>query len=262
MKVRVDTPLDAGADAHGATNELSPTHDGAQESVIYEQDLVDYLLQNPSFFERNATALAQIRLISPHGKRAVSLQERQAEILRERIKQLEQQLMQLIRNGNENGVIAERLLNWAEDLMGLASLAEKEAQIANLIAQRFAVPQAALKLWKTQEPQKTPTVDGGASFQADAELQNWVNALVEPYCGDCPAGLHLQDLLGKPDAVACVAVLPLRPPVAAQPSGSMRPSPTLGALVFASPDPQRFHSGMATDFLQRIAAIAAAALQH
>jgi hypothetical protein len=33
-------------------------------------------------------------------------------------------------------------------------------------------------------------------------------------------------------------------------------------LVLASPDPQRFHAGMGTEFLQRIADIASAALSR
>ena len=35
-----------------------------------------------------------------------------------------------------------------------------------------------------------------------------------------------------------------------------------GMLVLASPDPQRFESGLATDFLERIAELASAALSR
>jgi len=48
-----------------------------------EQDIANYLRGNPAFFERQADLLAEICLISPHGQRAVSLHERQAELLRE-----------------------------------------------------------------------------------------------------------------------------------------------------------------------------------
>ena len=36
----------------------------------------------------------------------------------------------------------------------------------------------------------------------------------------------------------------------------------LGSLVLASPDPQRFSAGMGTDFLERIAELASAALSR
>ena len=55
---------------------------------ITEADIAHYLANNPAFFERHAELLASITLTSPHGQRAVSLQERQMEMLRERIKGL------------------------------------------------------------------------------------------------------------------------------------------------------------------------------
>ena len=39
-------------------------------------------------------------------------------------------------------------------------------------------------------------------------------------------------------------------------------TPAFGMLVLASPDPQRFASGMGTDFLERIAELASAALSR
>jgi hypothetical protein len=51
---------------------------------ITEDDIANYLANTPGFFERHAELLASIQLASPHGQRAVSLQERQMEMLRER----------------------------------------------------------------------------------------------------------------------------------------------------------------------------------
>jgi hypothetical protein len=56
-----------------------------------------------------------VQLTSPHGNRAVSLQERQAEMLRDKIKVLEHRMMDMIRHGNENMVLADRLQRWARD---------------------------------------------------------------------------------------------------------------------------------------------------
>jgi len=42
-----------------------------------------------------------VQLNSPHSHRAVSLQERQAEMLRDKIKGLEGRIMEMIRNGTE-----------------------------------------------------------------------------------------------------------------------------------------------------------------
>jgi len=56
--------------------------------------------------------------------------------------------------------------------------------------------------------------------------------------------------------VTSLALLPLRPGAA----GST--APAFGMLVLASPDAQRFRSGIGTDFLERIAELASAALSR
>ena len=57
---------------------------------ITEADIANYLASTPDFFERHAELLAAVHLSSPHSNRAVSLQERQAEMLRDKIKAIEQ----------------------------------------------------------------------------------------------------------------------------------------------------------------------------
>ena len=76
---------------------------------ITEADIANYLANNPAFFERHAELLASVQLTSPHGQRAVSLQERQMEMLRDRIKGLEKKIVEMIRNSQDNGAIADRL---------------------------------------------------------------------------------------------------------------------------------------------------------
>ena len=74
---------------------------------ITEQDIANYLANNPGFFERQAELLASIQLTSPHGQRAVSLQERQMEMLRDKIRGLEKRIIEMIRHSQENEAIAE-----------------------------------------------------------------------------------------------------------------------------------------------------------
>ncbi|MDB5826844.1 MAG: hypothetical protein JWQ73_1064, partial [Variovorax sp.] len=74
-------------------------HNNAAMNPITEDDIANYLANTPDFFERHAQLLGQVQLTSPHGNRAVSLQERQAEMLREKIKALEHRVMDMIRHG-------------------------------------------------------------------------------------------------------------------------------------------------------------------
>ena len=63
---------------------------------ITEDDIANFLVHTPDFFVRHAEVLAQVRISSPHGQRAVSLQERQADMLREKIRALETRLMEML----------------------------------------------------------------------------------------------------------------------------------------------------------------------
>jgi uncharacterized protein len=59
--------------------------------------------------------------------------------------------------------------------------------------------------------------------------------------------------LDNPDQAVSVALIPLKASDSAT---------ALGLLVLASPDGQRFNSGMGTDFLERIGEVASAALSR
>ena len=76
---------------------------------ITEDDIAQFLTNTPGFFERHAEVLASVQITSPHGARAVSLQERQAEMLREKIKGLEHRIMEMVRNSTENAAIAHKV---------------------------------------------------------------------------------------------------------------------------------------------------------
>ena len=81
-----------------------------QFQPITEDDIAHFLANTPGFFERHAGLLASVQLTSPHSHRAISLQERQAELLRRKIRDLELRAAGMLRLGHDNGAIAERLL--------------------------------------------------------------------------------------------------------------------------------------------------------
>jgi uncharacterized protein len=218
---------------------------------ITEDDIANYLANTPDFFERHAELLASVQLTSPHGKRAVSLQERQAEMLRDKIKAIEHRIMEMIRNGNENTMLSDKLLSWTRSLFLAADSASMPDLIVNEVRDHFLVPQVAIKVWDVE-----PTLQG-ASFAKgvsdDAKL--FASSLTEPFCG-LNTGFEAVSWLPEPQTALSLALLPLRVAVPG------RVAPAFGMLVLASSDPQRFNSNMGTDFLQRIAEIASAALSR
>jgi uncharacterized protein YigA (DUF484 family) len=215
---------------------------------ITEDDIANYLVHTPDFFERHAQLLASVQLTSPHGHRAVSLQERQAEMLRDKIKALEHRIMDMIRNGNENLMIADKLQRWTRSLFLVADPSMLPATIAEQLREQFLVPQAAIKVWDV-----APGFSGEAFTQGvSTDARSFASSLTTPFCG-LNSGFEPTQWLDDPSLAQSIALIPLRAGAAPQ---------AFGLLVLASPDPQRFSSEMGTDFLERIAELASAALSR
>jgi len=221
----------------------------ALTNPITEDDIANYLANSPDFFQRHAELLASVHLNSPHSNRAVSLQERQAEMLRDKIKLLEHRLMDMIRHGNENALLANRLLRWAGSLFLTTDPASMPQQIAGQIVEQFSVPQVTIRVWGVAP--HFASRDFALGVSEDAKL--FASSLTEPFCG-VNTGFEAVTWLADPGAAASIALLPLR----STPAGPT--SAAFGLLVLSSPDAQRFNSGMGTDFLQHVAEIASAAL--
>jgi uncharacterized protein len=216
---------------------------------ITEDDIANYLANTPDFFARHAELLASVQLSSPHGNRAVSLQERQAEMLREKIRALEHRLMDMVRNGNDNVIIADRLHRWARKLFEVQSVSALPASIAAEVRSQFVVPQVAIKVWDVDSRYGAEPFAQGVSQDA----RTFASSLTQPYCG-VNSGFEAVNWLDDTAMAMSLALIPLR-------EGPVNSAtPAFGMLVLASPDPQRFQSGMGTDFLERIAELASAAL--
>ena len=218
---------------------------------ITEDDIANFLVNTPDFFERHAELLATVQLSSPHSARAVSLQERQASLLREKIKSLEHRIMDMIRNGSENAMLSDRLMNWAGSLFRVNDPLRLPDLLAEQIAEHFSVPQVAIKVWDVAPVFAQAAFASGVS----EDVKLFTSSLTEPFCG-VNTGFEAASWRAEPLSASSLAILPLRDgPI----GGSV---PAFGLLVLASPDAQRFNSTMGTDFLASIAELASAALSR
>ncbi|CAG4919641.1 DUF484 family protein [Paraburkholderia saeva] len=232
-----------------------------------DREVAEYLLANPDFFAEHAEMLATIRLANPHGKAAVSLQERQMDMLRDKNKHLERRLAELLRYGHENDSIAAKFSRWTTRVMSERDPHALPRTIANGLRDIFDVPQAALRVWDVAEPY----AHADFARHVGEEVRIFTNSLATPYCGAntgfeaaqwlAPAVAAVpDDNASTEDAAAqsagSIALLALRDPDAAIDASAF------GLLVMGSPDARRFHDGMATDFLTQIGALASAALSR
>lgn len=223
-------------------------HDNAAMNPITEDDIADYLANAPDFFERHAQLLSAVQLTSPHGNRAVSLQERQAEMLREKIKALEHRVMDMVRHGTENVVTADRLQRWTAGLLTTRDPRRLPYQIVDQLQSLFLVPQVAIKVWDCESSYLNEPY---AQWVSD-DVKALATSLTSPYCG-LNSGFDACNWLADPRAAVSIALIPLRAEAEA---------PAFGMLILASPDGQRFNAEMGTDFLERIAELASGALSR
>lgn len=213
---------------------------------ITETDIANYLAHTPGFFERNAELLASIQLTSPHGQRAVSLQERQMEMLRDRIKGLEHKIVEMIRNGQDNVAIADRLHRWTRALMDTADPAGLPRVLVEELRHQFLIPQAGVRVWNVDERYAALPQAQGVSDDA----KSFAHSLTLPYCG-VNSGFEPVRWLDDPSTVMSIALVPLR-----------RGDQAFGLVVLGSPDPTRYSADMGTEFLIRIGELAGAALSR
>ncbi len=225
---------------------------------ITEEDIAQFLANTPEFFERHAEVLASVQIASVHGQRAVSLQERQAEMLREKIKGLEQRVMEMVRNSHDNDAIAQKVHEWGCELQRIGHPAELPAAVVSGIERHFDVPMTALRVWGVAEIHADHAFAQGVSD----DVRAFGTSLTMPFCGP-NLGFEPASWLGRiavdegdNTAAQSLALLPLR-------EGPIESAtPAFGLLVLGSPDPHRFEATMGTEFLSRMAELASAALQR
>lgn len=213
---------------------------------VTETEIVHYLATTPEFFQRHAELLGSVQLASPHGARAVSLQERQMEMLRDRLKGMEQRIIEMIRHSQENLDLADRLHRWTCALLPAPQSADLPEALLRQLMHHFIVPQAALRLWGVA----AQYMDAAFARGVSAEVKKFSSSLTVPYCG-ANAGFEALQWLADPASVMSTALVPLRAP---------QSTTAFGLLVLASPDPTRYSAGMGTEFLGRIGELAGAAL--
>ena len=199
------------------------------------EEVARYLESNPQFFEEYADTLAQITLPHPHGGRTISLSERQLLALREKNRELERKLGEMIAIAKENDALQYKLHELVVALFAGRDLATLQEMIPHLIRDIFAVPHVVLRLWQVDPP--------------GAEVLAFADAQAHPVCLHHAAHDTAAWFGEYADRLHSFAYLPLH-------AGSE----TIGLLVLASEDRQRFYPEMGTLFLERIADVASSAL--
>lgn len=211
------------------------------------EEVAHYLQDNPRFFEDYAELIAQIVIPHPHSGRAISITERQMLALRDRNKELEGKLAELIQFGEENDAISEKMHRLS---VGLAAAVTPAAVLDAMhyhLTEDFAIPHVVLSLWDAPAgvAQLPPHVLVGEAIQPFADT------LAHPFCGSTAA---FENAAWFGDAAALVRSQAL---VTLRDGGG-----SFGLLALGSEDPQRFYAEMGTLYLERLGELLSAALRR
>ena len=206
-------------------------------------EVAGYLKEHPEFFEQYAELMSEITIPHPHGGRAIPISERQTLTLREKTRQLEGKLRELIQFGEENDAISEKVHRVAAALLAASDVSGALNVIYLNLREDFAVPHVVLRAWLGNNhadlPEFRPVSDATREF---------AGSLAHPYCSG-HAMVDTAGLFGEASShLRSFSYVPLRD------------SETFGLLALASEDPQRFYPEMGTLYLKRLGDLVGAAV--
>ncbi|HET7197559.1 MAG TPA: DUF484 family protein [Burkholderiales bacterium] len=204
-------------------------------------DLARFLRANPSFFDQNPELLESLHVPHPYGGRAIPLAERQTVALREKARALEGRLAELLRFGEENEAISEKVHRLAVALVGARDFPALVRSLYFYLREDFAVPHVALRVWGKAVP-----ADFDEAKPVDEAQRRFADTLGGPQCGPA-AGNPFAPCFGEvAEHVRSIALVPLGE------------TALFGMLALGAEDPKRFYAEMGTLYLRRIGELCAA----
>lgn len=212
-----------------------------------ERRIAEYLLAHPDFFERHPRVLEQLRVSHPSGA-AVSLIERQRDLLRTENDKLRGRLQELVRVARDNDSLSQRMQQLGLALIEARRLDELISGVQGVLRDEFGADFTALRL-------ALPVGQSGlAEYDrlSPAALEGLRSLLRggRPWCGRLGPEQARWLFDEAATEVASAAVVPLG-----------TDTDWRGVLAIGSRRAERFGLGMGTVFLGRIGELVGHALR-
>jgi hypothetical protein len=217
---------------------------------VSEESIADYLQSHPDFFERNLALLSGLRLPHRTTGGAISLVERQVDVLRQRNAAMEGNLKELVQVARSNDRLAGRIHSLALLLMRSKSREDVIDILDEQLREGFSVDQAALVLFDSVPG----LAQGHSQF---VRVVHREDPAVGPFKSflqsSAPRCTRVRDaqrefLFGPGAAIQSMALVPLGP------------RSEYGFLAIGNRSPDHFHPAKSIDFLARLGELAACAL--
>ena len=217
--------------------------------TLDENDVAAYLRAHPDFLIRFPELLESLELQHTSGS-AVSLIERQVEILRGRSQRLEDRLSQLLEVARDNEHRASSVHRLARALIRAPTLASAVLGLQTCMREDFGIDEVFVGI--LSPALKLTNIDGLAKLEADGPIPRAFDNFFRTKLIECGPLAAAQAKLLFPrasEAPKSAAVVPLEK------------DRNLGMLVLASRDEQRFQPRQGRLFLEMTAELVAAAIR-
>ncbi|TJY64805.1 DUF484 family protein [Sinimarinibacterium sp. CAU 1509] len=229
--------------------ELTASKDEVAGSKLSEREVVAYLKQHDDFLSRHPDLLEAIELRHRSGS-AVSLIEKQVDMLRAKNQRLEDRMARLLEAARENERRTEAVQRLARTLIRAPSLAAVAAGLVKCMREDFGIDAVFVGVASSQF--KRHDIVGIVPIEPDGRLARAFEDFFRTRLIEC--GPIAEDkaalLFGKAvDSIASAAVVPLEK------------EKSFGMLALGSSDPKRFQPRQGKLFLELTAELVAAAIR-
>jgi len=221
---------------------------GRQEKTLNplpEEQVAEYLEEHPEFFDHQPELLSKLRIPHESG-RAISLIERQVELLRRQLNEHQHRLDELVRVARENDALHLRMHRLTLQLIDAGTFDEVLNALQDELHDGFRADAVELRLFSASQLEDHLEADAAAP---QSKIFQTFFSQSKPICGKMPKEQFCYIFGAEGEEIASAALIPLRSPG------------VLGMLAIGSRDPQRFTPNQSTDFLTQLGEIISRTLQ-
>ncbi len=229
--------------------ELTAPKDDSNAPKLNEREIAAYLKAHPDFMSRHPDLLETIELRHKAGS-AVSLIEKQVDMLRAKNQRLEDRMQRLIDTARDNERRTENVQRLARTLIRAPSLAAVAAGLSKCLREDFGIDEVFVGIVATQF--KRHDIEGVSPVEPEGKLARAFENFFRTRLIECGPIAEDKARLLFPKAtnlVQSAAIVPLEK------------EKSLGMLALGSVDAQRFQPRQGKLFLELTADLVAAAVR-
>ena len=175
---------------------------------VSAEQVARFLTDNPAFFDQHVELLSKLRIRHPSGQ-AVSLIERQVELLRQQNRQLDRKMVDLIEVARSNDATVEKIHQLSLAVIQADELHDFLTTLQDMMRNRFAADEVAICLFKgdAKEFESTPA----RRVEREQVAQHFKSIMQDgkPLCGRLREA-QSEFLFGeRAGALGSVAIIPI-----------------------------------------------------